>query len=445
MIEEVRLPEISENVDQADVVAILVSEGDQVEEEQSIVELESEKANFELPSPVKGKVVEIVVDVNSTVEVGQVVVKIETEESGDEEPEPEEIDEPAEDEEQTEPEEKKESAPTEEEEEEEQKKEKQRQEEEQARREEEEKKRREPKEREESEVTAAAAAPSVRAFAREVGVDVNEVQGTGPGGRISIEDVKNFARKTIEGRGGVAPTPLPDFSKWGGTRREPMTKIRAITAEATASSWAAIPHVTQFDKADMTHLEDLRRRYEDPGTKLTVTALLLKIVGSALRVFPRFNSSLDLEKKEIVYKDYCHVGVAVDTDRGLLVPVIQDADKKSLFSLALELSEIADRARQKTIKPEEMQGGNFTISNLGGIGGTNFTPVVYSPQVAILGVARASVEQRYLDGRFVPRKMLPLGLSYDHRVIDGADGIRFLRWIVSAIEDPMRLVLEADL
>jgi pyruvate dehydrogenase E2 component (dihydrolipoamide acetyltransferase) len=280
-------------------------------------------------------------------------------------------------------------------------------------------------------------------------VDIYQVEGTGPGNRILIDDVKAFAREKISGResmgmGGMG-IALPDFSKWGETERKPLSKVREITAENTWKSWNANPHVTQFDKADITGLEQFRNQYaekvEKAGGKLTVTAMLLKLAAFALQQFPRFNSSLDMQQQEIIYKKYIHIGVAVDTDRGLLVPVVKDVDKKSLIELAVELGSLAQKARNKKISPDEMEGGNFVISNLGGIGGTNFTPVIFPPQVAILGVARAETQPVYQEGEFKPRLILPLNVSYDHKIIDGADGARFLRWICQALENPMSIFL----
>jgi pyruvate dehydrogenase E2 component (dihydrolipoamide acetyltransferase) len=286
-------------------------------------------------------------------------------------------------------------------------------------------------------------------------VDIHRVEGTGPGGRISEDDVKKHAKQVMQGAapaggagaGGLAGEPeLPDFSRWGNVRREPMSKVRKITAGSMQQSWQTIPHVTQFDKADVTDLEAFRKKYaplaEKAGGKLTVTAILLKIVSEGLQRFPDFNASIDMNRQEIVYKDFVNIGVAVDTDRGLLVPVVQNVPEKSIVQLSVELSEIARKARDKKIKPDEMEGGNFTISNLGGIGGTAFTPVVYSPQVAILGVARAETQPVYQDGEFVPRLILPLSLSYDHRLIDGANGARFLRWIAQSMENPLFMHLQ---
>jgi len=306
------------------------------------------------------------------------------------------------------------------------------------------------------------AAPSVRRFAREIGIDISQVRGSGSSGRISIEDVKTYAKTLNEqirqggfssGGIGIVKESLPDFSKWGEMERQPMSNIRKKTAEHLSYSWATVPHVTQFDKADITELENLRMQFGkkviEAGGKLTVTAILLKVIASAFKVFPQFNTSVDMDKNEIIYKKFINIGVAVDTDRGLLVPVIRDVDKKNIIQLSIELAEISKKARDKKLSLEEMQGGCFTISNLGGIGGTYFTPVVNSPEVAILGVSKSSYEPVYINekpaelaGKFEPRLIMPLSLSYDHRIIDGADGIRFLRWVVNALENPFLLSLE---
>jgi pyruvate dehydrogenase E2 component (dihydrolipoamide acetyltransferase) len=294
----------------------------------------------------------------------------------------------------------------------------------------------------------------VRRFAREIGVPITEVHGSGPGGRVSVEDVKAHARRGHDGDGhgaGAAPRaiaepPLPDFGRLGRTTREPMNNIRRTTAEHIARAWSAIPHVTHHDKADITALEALRRKHapriEAKGGKLTVTAVAVKVVATALKVFPRLNASVDMGRQEIVYKDFIHVGVAVDTDRGLLVPVIRHADRKNLVELAVELSDLSRRARERTLALEELQGATFTISNLGGIGGTSFTPIIDWPQVAILGLSRAAVEPVYLGGQLVPRTMLPLSLSYDHRLVDGADAARFTRWVAEALGEPFLVTLE---
>ncbi|HEV8211676.1 MAG TPA: 2-oxo acid dehydrogenase subunit E2 [Vicinamibacterales bacterium] len=302
------------------------------------------------------------------------------------------------------------------------------------------------------EMPPAPAAPSVRRTARELGVDISEVQGTGPNGRISVEDVKAHVKRLVTsgaGRGGAAAgVALPDFTRWGSVDRQPMRAVRRKTAEHLSAAWATIPHVTQCDLADITGLEELRKKYtkqvEAAGGNLTVTSIAVKVIAAALRVFPQFNASIDLAADEIILKKYVNIGVAVDTDRGLLVPVIRDADQKNIVQLSVELAQLSEKARSRKISLEEMQGGCFSISNLGGIGGTYFTPIVNAPEVGILGISRARMEPVYdkATGGFAPRFMLPLSLSYDHRVVDGADGIRFLRWVCEALENPFLLALQ---
>jgi pyruvate dehydrogenase E2 component (dihydrolipoamide acetyltransferase) len=295
---------------------------------------------------------------------------------------------------------------------------------------------------------SAPAAPSVRRLARELGVDIHRVPGSGPEGRISLEDVQEYVKAALAGGGAgraAAAVPLPDFTKWGEVERKPMSNIRRKTAEHLSNAWTTIPHVTQFDKADITGIEALRQQFgaraEKAGGKLTVTAVALKIVATALRKFPQFNSSVDVEQNEIVYKQSVHVGVAVDTDRGLLVPVIRDVDRKGIIEPAAELATMSEKARAGKLSLDEMQGGGFTITNLGGIGGTLFTPIINWPEVAILGISRGSHEPVYNGQLFEPRMMLPLSLSYDHRVIDGADGARFIRWVAEAFEQPFVMAL----
>jgi pyruvate dehydrogenase E2 component (dihydrolipoamide acetyltransferase) len=293
-------------------------------------------------------------------------------------------------------------------------------------------------------------------MARELGVDINDVLGSGDEGRISIEDVKAHAKRLIAAASAspaagastprAAAEPLPDFSKWGEIERQPMRGVRRKTAEHLGASWAQIPLVTQYDSADITGFEDIRKRHAkqagDGAPPLTLTALAIKIVAAALKVFPQFNVSIDMGAEEIIVKKYIHVGVAVDTDRGLLVPVIRDADKKTLLQISAELSELAAKARSRKLTLDEMQGATFSISNLGGIGGTSFTPLVNAPEVAILGISRGRMEPVFKDGQFVPRMMLPLSLSYDHRAIDGADGARFVRWVAEVFEQPFLLSLQ---
>ncbi len=295
------------------------------------------------------------------------------------------------------------------------------------------------------------AAPSVRRLARELGVDIAQVAGSGNHGRISFADVKSFLQRqssTQSNGNGVAipQIQLPDFSKYGEVERQTMSGIRRATADHMARCWATVPHVTQFDRADITDLEKLRKQFgakvEKAGGKLTVTAIALKVVASALKAFPQFNASIDMASNEIVLKKYVNIGVAVDTDRGLLVPVIRDVDKKNIAQLSAELTTLGEKARTKKTTLEEMQGGCFTITNLGGIGGTNFAPIVNTPEVAILGISRGTMEPVWNGSSFEPRLMMPLSLSYDHRAIDGADGARFLRWIAQALEQPFLLSLE---
>ena len=386
-------------------------------EDQTVIELETDKAVIEVPSSIDGTITEILVQQGDTIAVGQPILEVEATTAEEVPPVPVPVEEPA---------------PT-------------------------------PILLQEAAPVAAEAppvptltstddpvpaAPSTRRLAREIGVDIARVQGTGPGGRISIEDVKAHSKKLHATRAtaSAAIIPLPDFSQWGAVERQPMTKVREITAERLAQAWATIPQVTQFDKADITSLEEWRTAYgkkaEAAGGKLTPTAILLKVLGIALKVFPQFSASIDMAQREVVYKRYFHIGIAVDTPHGLLVPVVRDVDQKNIIELAVELSELAQKTRERKIGPADMQGASMTISNVGTMGGTAFTPIVNPPEVAILGVARSQVEPTYIDGQLQPRTLLPLSLSYDHRLIDGADGARFLRWICTALENPFIALLE---
>jgi pyruvate dehydrogenase E2 component (dihydrolipoamide acetyltransferase) len=482
MIEEIKLPEIAENVESGSVITVHVKAGDAVSQDDPLIEIETEKAAVEVPSTVDGTVSEVLVSEGDDVKVGATIVKVDTEGGGEEAGKPAE--EEAAPEAETEPEKAEEPAAQKtgpsaegpgvepagpEEAPAEAAAQKPAQEKPAG----EDRPGRKAAGEKAPEAPGAAAAekplepshapvpasPSVRRLARELGVDINTVEGSGPAGRISHEDVKAHTKRMMTGAGGApkaAPgvaagaaagkPELPDFSRWGTVRREAMSNVRKITARNMQSSWQTIPHVTQFDKADVTELESFRKRYaaaaEKAGGKLTVTAILLKVTGEALKRFPDFNASIDMRSEEIVYKDYVNIGVAVDTDRGLLVPVVRDVPSKSIVELSVELSDIARKAREKKIKPDELEGGNFTISNLGGIGGTAFTPVVYSPQVAILGVARSEYQPVFQNGSFEPRLILPLSLSYDHRLIDGANGARFVRWIAQSLENPLYMSLE---
>jgi pyruvate dehydrogenase E2 component (dihydrolipoamide acetyltransferase) len=281
-----------------------------------------------------------------------------------------------------------------------------------------------------------------------LGVDIARVKGTARNGRVTPEDVKSFVRQLATSRtpaaGSGLPAPrLPDFNKWGETESQPLSVIRQETARHMALAWSLIPHVTQHDQADITDLDAFRRAQPADGPKITVTAFALKAAAVALRQFPQFNSSLDLANNRLIVKRYIHIGVAVDTEHGLLVPVIRDVDQKSIFDLAGELTEMAERARKRKISSEDISGGTFTITNLGGIGGTGFTPIVNYPEVAILGMSRGRMQPVIHEGEVTPRLILPLSLSYDHRVIDGADAARFTRRLAEMLENPLVMLLHA--
>jgi pyruvate dehydrogenase E2 component (dihydrolipoamide acetyltransferase) len=450
---EFSLPELGENITQGDLVRLMISPGAKVSEGQPVMELETDKAVVEVPSSVGGIVKDVRVKEGEKIKVGQVIFTLEG--GAPAAPSPARsrnapvehvsgqhgarlafqaaIRAEGKTEQQALPPDQPQSSPqvfsmpvqlgkvagTE---------------------------HRQP----------IPAAPVVRRLAREVGVDIYEVKGSGPGGRISEDDVKAYAKSLLQAASAAAQAPpraghfiqpqLPDFAKWGKIERVSMRGVRRKTAEHLAEAWNAIPHVTQHDRADITELEQLRARFapraEEAGGKMSVTAIALKVCAAALKVFPQFNASIDMEKEEIVYKQYIHIGVAVDTDRGLLVPVIRDVDKKNIVELAVELSQLSKKARDKKITPEEMQGGTFTITNLGGIGGVGFTPIVNHPEVAILGLSRSRTEPEWINGKFEPRLILPLSLSYDHRLIDGADAARFLRWIAEAFEQPFLLSVQ---
>ena len=300
----------------------------------------------------------------------------------------------------------------------------------------------------------ALAAPSVRKLAREIGVDVDAVEGSGANGRVSLDDVKAHARRAMEQLRAPAPPPvsgqppvpaLPDFSRWGPVERTPMRNVRRTVARRMSASWQTVPHVTQHDRADVGELEAVRRTLKRtaPELPLTVTAFAVAVCAAALREFPQFNASIDTARDEIVYKRYVNIGVAVDTERGLIVPVIPEADRKGLAALSTEIAEVAAAARTTGLPRERLEGGTFTITNLGGLGGTAFTPIVNHPEVAILGLSRSAAAPVWAGDRFEPRPMLPLSLSYDHRLIDGADAVRFLRWVAERLEHPLLLELQA--
>ncbi|MFZ8813616.1 MAG: 2-oxo acid dehydrogenase subunit E2 [Thermus aquaticus] len=442
---ELRIPELGDNVAVATVVGVLVREGDRVAPGQPLLELETDKAVMEVPAEAGGVVRRVLVQVGEEVRPGQPFLELAEEEAlevsqvaqrapeaeysaaafaavgAPEKPflspdlstpcretkaqalRPEPAPEPAPP-----------GAP-----------------------------------QAPSEGRLVPAAPSVRRLARELGVDIREVRGTGLAGRITEEDVRRAAglppAPALEA---PPPTPrLPDFSRWGPVRREPMSGVRKATMRAMAQAWAQVPMVTHFDEADITELEALRKGYakkaEEKGFRLTLTAFLLKALAHTLKAFPKFNASIDPERQEVIYKDYVHIGVAVDTPHGLLVPVIRDVDKKGILALARELQEVSERARARKLSPEEMQGATFSLSNLGGIGGTGFTPIVNWPEVAILGVSRSQMKPVWDPGQeaFLPRLYMPYSLTYDHRLIDGAEAARFCRHLAGLLEDPVGLAL----
>ena len=513
MTTTIKLPELGENVDSGELTKILVNVGDTVAKDDPLLELETEKATIEVPSPVSGVVKELHVQQGQKIKVGDALFTIDENGAGARQKEQSQKDQPQKTEPEREPqtqeqspqeqpsraakaqatgaavvqarkpepeakpqaraEAKAEAKPNPKAEPKPEKTEPQRAEakppvqtEAPAEAEEETSE----GEREETVIpfraeTAeparraghlAPASPAIRRLARELGIDINKVVGTGPEGRIDEEDVKNYAKEIISRAPAArsareAFAPLPDFAKWGQIERKPMSNVRRATAEHLAQAWHNVPQVTQFDSADVTELETLRGRFSDPqnsgGPKITVTAIALKVVAAALQKFPQFAASIDMAGGEIVYKHYCNIGIAVDTSYGLIVPVVRDADQKNIPELARELSALSERAREKKLSLEEMAGGVFTITNLGGIGGTGFSPIVNYPEVAILGISRLSIEPRHIegsiDGSFQPRKILPLSLSYDHRLIDGADAARFLRWVAEALEQPALLLFRA--
>ena len=455
---DMKLPELGENIEGGDVLRVMVKPGDAIKKDQAVLELETDKATIEVPSSASGVVKEVKVKPGEKVKVGQTIFTVEEDgasepnaaKTGDKPeaaaaPEPAEpakanTEKPAAVAEQPKAEAKPESP----------------------------KRKAEVVEMKPSKQAAAPApaavqasadpasipaAPSARRLARELGVNIAEIPGSGPGGRISMDDVTAYARRLLSGvaSGGRVPAAaseaLPDFSKWGSVERKPMSGVRRTTAHRLTQAWTTVPHVFQQDRADITAVEVLRKRLtkraEAEGrSPVTITAFLMKTLAAALKKFPQLSSSVDLQNDEIIYKQYAHIGVAVDTDRGLLVPVIRDVDQKDIFQIADELSQAAEKARNRKLSLDDMQGGSITISNLGSLGAGAFTPIVNWPEVAILGVARARMEPVFVDGEFVARFLMPVTLSYDHRVIDGADGARILRWIVEAVEQPALLWMD---
>lgn len=449
---DVRLPRLGEGADSGTVASIFVKEGDQITKDQPILELESEKAVASIPTPSSGTVTKLHIKEGDEIKVGQLLISVDEgrapvvstpgktrdvaaevpaemertrrEEEmtpgdvtrGDEQTEaPEEVREIEEDR----AEEMELPAPT-------------------------------------DGGAAPAASPSLRKMARELGLDLRRIRGSESGGRIIMDDVRRYIQRLQQlayqkqpqqrGTGAPAQTPQParpapepiDFSKWGPVRKEKITTLRRTISSKMLEAWTTIPHVTQFDEADVTDILKLRKKYapayEKKKARLTLTSFALKAVVETLKKHPMFNASMDEASGEIVFKDYYHIGIAVDTEQGLIVPVIRDVDKKNMRQLSTELQELAERTRERKVSLEEMQGGTFTISNQGGIGSAQFTPIIYKPQVAILGMGRGAEKLVVRKGKPTRRTMLPLGLSYDHRLIDGANAARFMVDLVGALE-----------
>ncbi|WBL26075.1 2-oxo acid dehydrogenase subunit E2 [Zunongwangia sp. HGR-M22] len=471
---EIKVPQIADGVETATVSEILVAEGDKIEKDQGVIAVESDKASVEVPSSDAGTVKEIKISEGDEVEVGQVIILLEGdgESDGEDDDAAEESSEDTEENEDTSEEENEddaaeedsgkkkkkvkeekasESKDSDDDEEEdsdgddEEKEEKaSKNDESESDDEDKEEKKKSNKSSGKSTGAGIQASPGTRRLARELGVDLSELAEE-ISGKISEKDVKEFAKGGSQKSTKSASVSLPDFEKFGNVKREPLNNIRKATAKNVTASWQAVPHVFQFDEADITdiqqYLEANQDKAEKAGGKLTITALLTKIVASALVRFPKFNASVDMENQEMILKNYVNIGIAVATEKGLLVPVIKDADKKSIIEIAAELTNIAEKARDGKLSKEDMEGANFSISNLGGIGGTNFTPIVPAPQSGILGISRSAKKPVYIDNEFKPREILPLSLSYDHRLIDGADGAAFINWITQALEDPYKALL----
>ena len=438
MAKEITLPKLSEDVDEGSVAELMVSEGDQIEKDDSIIAVESDKATVEVPSPEAGTVKEVKVNKGDTIKTGDVILLLEDDGEAGKEDEEEEKKEGKEQEEEIESKDKKES-----EEDSEQTEEKEESGEDETEKEDEKKETEKSEKKETTGSKEMPAAPGAKRLAREHDVDLEEVDGSGPNGLITEDDVKKAAGLGDQEK--TAGKELPDFSKWGTVERQPLSQIRKATAKQTQKSWQAIPHVTQFDEANVSniqeYIEEHKEETEKKGGKLTITAVLTKLIANALYQFPTFNASIDMENEEVILKKYIHIGIAVDTEEGLLVPIVRDVEQKSILELAVEITNLAEKAREGKLSKEDMEGGNFIISNLGGIGGTQFTPVIYHPQVAILGVSQMTTKPVFKDGNFEPQPTLPLSVSYDHRLIDGAEGARFLRYVCNALEDPYKALL----
>lgn len=424
----IKVPDIG-GAAQVDVIEILVSPGDEITKDTPLVTLESDKASMEIPSPQGGKVLEIKLKIGDKVSQGDVILTLAAEATTSAAPkQPEEkapstaeqaepvaaVEKNAEKIVTTSPVVKSEQLAT-----------------------------------PQTNKTAVSAGPAVRRMAREFGVDLTKVLGGGRKNRISKEDLQQYVKQCLSekpsGQGFALPEmPVVDFNQFGPTDSKPLNKIKRLTAVNLHRSWITVPHVTQFDDADITELDEFRKletgSAAKAGYKLTILAFVTKVVCKALIQFPQFNASLDPTGQNLIYKQYYNIGIAVETPNGLVVPVIKQVNQLSVADIAIEMAVLSKKAREKTLMPGDMMGGSFTISSLGGIGGTAFTPIVNAPEVAILGLSRAVIKPVYDKGEFKPRLMLPLSLSYDHRVIDGAEAARFTRLIAELLKD-IRLVL----
>ncbi len=412
---EIRLPRLGEGANSGVVAGILVKEGEKVRKDQTILELESDKAVAAIPVPEAGTVAKISVKEGDEIKVGDLILTLKADggkqEIASSQPPTQEVPQPTMSAQRGKEQPSRSPVP-------------------------------------QIEGIPLAAAPSLRKIARELGIDLTRVRGSERGGRIVLADVRQYLAELQKGAlapppptssvATVSPPDHVDFSKWGSVRRKKITSIRKTIAQRMSSSWNVVPHVTQFEDADITDLLALRKAhsaaYEKKGGRLTLTPLIIKALVRSLQQHQMFNASLDEGSGEIIYKDYYHIGIAVDTEQGLLVPVLRDADKKSVLDISLELEDLAGRARDRKIAIDEMQGGTFTISNQGGIGGAHFTPIVNKPEVAILGLGRGALRAVVRNKKIEQRVILPLGLSYDHRIIDGADAARFITTLVQAIE-----------
>ena len=413
MIKDIHLPDLGEGIEGAEISEVAVAPGDTVTVEDTIFVLESDKASMEIPAEVNGTVTEIAVAAGDEVKTGQILIKIEISDSTDaimEEPVlSEETDQIA-----TSPEKEKPPEVT-----------------------------LYPVIEDTSSTEKVFASPGVRRLARELGINLQIIKGSGPKRRVTKEDLNGYIKLQMAMSAGSIPAPQPviDFSQWGDVEVQKLTKIKRITGERLQQAWQLIPHVTQFDAADITDLDSLRKEVKktgaEKGIKVTFLPFLMKALSVVLKEMPEFNSSLDHNNENLVLKNYYHLGVAVDTPRGLTVPVVRDVDQKSVFELSDELMDLSSRARDKKLKPNELKGGTFTISSLGGIGGTGFSPIVNPPEVAIMGVSRSAWKEVYdkVSREFVAKFIMPFSLSYDHRVIDGAAAAAFTSRFADVLSD----------